>query len=73
MTALERIEHLNMALLELDELIVLITAEDADVIERELWMARARNARRHISMTIRDEMSTAVTIQPTDELKGYDC
>lgn len=71
MTTLEHVERLNAALLELDELIVLLSTAD-DLIERELWLARAGNVRRHISTLIREEMSTP-TDDTTDDLKGYDC
>lgn len=69
MTRLEQIERCNLALLELDELIVLLMQAD-DLVERELWLSRANAARNHISVIIRDQMSTAIA---DDDLKGYDC
>jgi hypothetical protein len=69
MTTLSYIERCNLALNELDELIVLLATAD-DLVERELWMARAAAARGHISMIIRAELSA---VRNDDDLKGYDC
>lgn len=68
MTALERVERLNLAILEMDELIVLLKGAE-DLFERELWLAHAARVRAQLSTLIRSEMSTPVD----DDLKGYDC
>jgi hypothetical protein len=68
-TTLTRMQRLDTALLQLDELIVLIMGEE-ECVERELWLAHCQAVRQQLSFLIREEMATAV--EP-DELKGYDC